>query len=531
MRRLLNGLKRIRDNTDGNALIMLAAGMPVVLGGAGYAVDTAHLYLIKRELQYAADQAAISGAWAQGNGGTGDMYQTRAYQEFDSNLTRAAGLAITRTAKEENWDGGTDNSVRVDAAVDVTLPFMNMILDKSAAVSVTAKAYYDPGTAWQPCLLATHPTKGKALWFKGSINIDAGCGAGSLSNASNAILAGGNASNLLLNFILARGGIDDPHGKFSGQTSIPFMDDLFDPWGGLTPPNNPTDRGSDPCKSSPVEYKANVSAVPVDVSVTYSGNHKNKMQIASITENSKGATFNDTLTNDTTPYKVGDKFDSALNTYAVGDMVDKGKKASPRYVRVDQATRNSYTVTSASQTGGAGAGNALPGTYTDFKVSCNLKLASGVYVIDGGDFEMQAKNSISGSNVMIVLKNGAGIKINGGATVNLTPMSVSDLLGLGISAHDAKRMDGMLIFEDPNSSGNTGSKINGGAGLNLNGTVYLPKSDLDLTGNANVTSNCLLISAATITVSGNTDLSTFCPPTFTHSVTAAFTEERVRLVQ
>ena len=533
MHRFKDRLKQFKSDSSGNALMLVAMGMPVLMGGAGYAVDTAQWYLIKRELQYAADQAAISGAWAQGNGAEGNVYQTRAYQEFDSNLSRAAALSPSRTATEENWDTGTNNSVRVNASASVNLPFSNIILKRPVEIAVTAKAYYDPGTSWQPCLLATDPTTSKGLWFKGNITIDAGCGAGALSTAADAIVTGGNASNLYLNYILSKGGIDDPHGKFAGQTTIPYMDNLFDPWKGLTPPNNSASRGSNPCSSSPAEYVAEVNAIPKDVTIQYGGSRKNNMQILSITENSSGTAFTDRLTNDTTPYTVGEKFESAVNTYSVGDLTDNGKKGDPRFVRTDQGTRYHYTVTKASQTGGAGKGNALPGTYNDFSINCDLQLAPGVYVIDGGSLTMNGQNSLSGSNVMFVLKNGASIRINGGAKVDLSPMSESDLVALGVKAEDAKRMDGMLIFQDPDDTSRSSSKINGGSGLNMVGKVYMPNTDLEWTGNADVKGGCLYVSAATITVSGNTDLSSFCDTDndFTHSVTAAFTDERVRLVQ
>lgn len=46
-------LKKLRDCKSGNALMIVGIGMPAMIGGAGYAVDTAQWYIWKRELQHA----------------------------------------------------------------------------------------------------------------------------------------------------------------------------------------------------------------------------------------------------------------------------------------------------------------------------------------------------------------------------------------------------------------------------------------------------------------------------------------------
>ncbi len=55
---------KLRKDVSGNTMIMVALGMPMLVGGTGLAVDTAQWYLWQRELQYAVDQAAMSGAYS-----------------------------------------------------------------------------------------------------------------------------------------------------------------------------------------------------------------------------------------------------------------------------------------------------------------------------------------------------------------------------------------------------------------------------------------------------------------------------------
>jgi hypothetical protein len=163
---------------------------------------------------------------------------------------------------------------------------------------------------------------------------------------------------------------------------------------------------------------------------------------------------------------------------------------------------------------------------------CDVVYSSGVYVIDGGMLTVHAQYNQTGSGVMFVLKNGAGIEINGGANINLTGMTVSQLETAGISHDQAVKLAGMLIFEDPRSSGNTANKINGNASTILNGTVYLPVSNLDIRGTAGVSSQCLMLVASTITISGNAAMESFCPPSQELSEEDAVlkTSDRVRLV-
>ncbi|MFN3510087.1 MAG: TadE/TadG family type IV pilus assembly protein, partial [Tsuneonella troitsensis] len=77
---------RLRSNTSGNAMMLVAAGMPALIGGAGFAVDVTQWYMWKSELQFAVDQAAIAGAYARANEETEDTYENRATQEYTANL-------------------------------------------------------------------------------------------------------------------------------------------------------------------------------------------------------------------------------------------------------------------------------------------------------------------------------------------------------------------------------------------------------------------------------------------------------------
>lgn len=150
--RVFNGLK---ESNSGNATLLVALGLPALIGGSGLAVDTAQWYMWKRELQYAVDQAALAGAWARTQSATRDSFATRAKREYDTNLAATKDIATTPTISLANWAGGSNNSVVVSAQASRPLPFSSMITGEAATVHVYAQAAYTEGASFTSCLLAT----------------------------------------------------------------------------------------------------------------------------------------------------------------------------------------------------------------------------------------------------------------------------------------------------------------------------------------------------------------------------------------
>ena len=149
-----------------------------------------------------------------------------------------------------------------------------------------------------------------------------------------------------------------------------------------------------------------------------------------------------------------------------------------------------------------------PGSYAgglDLKASHTM--APGLYVVDGGVFRVNANESLTGSGVTIVLKNGATLEMNGTANIALTASTAS-------SPGVPSNLHGVLIFEDESTAGTTvrTSTINGNANLHLGGAIYLPRQNMQINGNSNPTTECLLLVSKTIDVSGSTEIENSCPP-------------------
>lgn len=389
--RLLRSFKLLARNDRGNVLILTAMGLPILIGGAGFGVDTAQWYLWKRELQTAVDAAALSGAFSNAQG---FAWQTSAEQELARNIDVVSlkGRTVTRT----NWNAGVNNAIVVTASTQRALPFSSMFLETAPVISATATAAdIDDG---KHCMIALDESTDTSVSVGGNALLELGCGIGSRGRGAEAIKFFGS-SQVEASPISAVGGITAEDKNLIGDSTIrPYSLAPKNPFEGLSTPTNGTAR-------------------------TYSANGKNTVALQ-------------------------------------------------------------------------------PGTYSggiDLKGPATL--APGTYVVDGGCLCANATESLTGSGVTIVLKNGATIDINGSANINLTaPTS---------GAHS-----GILIWEDAATAGSVSktSKINGNSTLHLGGAIYLPTQTMQMNGNTTPTTECLLLASKKIDVSGSASIRNDCPP-------------------
>ncbi|MHA6333512.1 pilus assembly protein TadG-related protein [Qipengyuania sp. CAU 1752] len=514
--------KKLGRSQSGNAALLVALGMPVLVGGTGYAVDTAQWYLWKRELQHAVDQAAIAGAWAKAEDPGGSGYIDRADREYQSNIELVDSFDSGATVTLEDYDGGTDNSVQVTASATGELAFSAYILGRATTVRATAVAIHEPAESWRPCLLALDSSAGKAVWFTGGPNVTAQCGVGALSDASDAISFDGGAGNYDLEFAITSGGVDDAHGHSSGDVVVEGMGDLADPHEGLTAPDNPTPRSLS-CATASQNWTAD-ETIRITTSYSYSqGPNPGSSTPITYSNPRQGSTSSTTETGVQFATEPTNSIATTTSSTQVG-----GRGNSKVWEKETRETAKSYA---NKVNNSAGNTNMRPGTYTSFVIACPTSLDPGVYVIDGGSLKLSATGaSLTGSGVMFVLKNGASIDITGGR-INLTAMTtVAQLTAVGVAADQAERMIGMLIFEDANSTSATGNKLNGNTNTVMNGVVYTPNSELSISGSMRGSSTCLELAAKTLKITGTANLTTLCPVNVTPTSNISTRESQVRLV-
>jgi hypothetical protein len=185
---------RLAQSTSGNALLMMALGMPALIGAAGYGVDMAQLYMWKRELQHSVDQAAIAGAWTLAYDKDSTNYQTRARQEFATNQDLTAGFDTDPVIELGSYSGGANNSVIVSATATKRLPFSGFLIDKPLFIRARAQATFAQGGNYQACLMALKKGEAGTFTINGSAIVNAKCGLGALSCEPESLTIDGSAT-------------------------------------------------------------------------------------------------------------------------------------------------------------------------------------------------------------------------------------------------------------------------------------------------------------------------------------------------
>lgn len=125
--------------------------------------------------------------------------------------------------------------------------------------------------------------------------------------------------------------------------------------------------------------------------------------------------------------------------------------------------------------------------------STTTNLATGIHIVDGGDFRVNSNVTVNGTGVTIMLTNGATINnINGGGILNL-------------SAPTSGSTQGVLFYGDRNEAMDD-NVINGGPSINLNGALYFPSQSLTVSGNVAGSSGCLQMVAWEVALTGNSTI-------------------------
>jgi hypothetical protein len=138
-----------------------------------------------------------------------------------------------------------------------------------------------------------------------------------------------------------------------------------------------------------------------------------------------------------------------------------------------------------------------PGSYCGERISGEVGLSPGTYVLRGGSVDLGGNGYLVGSNVTIFLLNDAKFTINGNEKVVLTPPSSGTYAGITIYQERANH--------------NT-VKINGTSGSTIDGFVYAPGAQVAYNGNAGASTlgKCLRVIADTIVLTGNSTVKADC---------------------
>lgn len=239
-------LKAIWNDKRGNVLVLVGASLPMLVGAAGLATDTIQWTLWNRQLQRAADSAAIAGVYAQQAGVTVTDAVSR-----DLGHTQQTGISLlSLPVVTHPTVTGYTNVTKVDLEIQKALTFSSMFMTTAPVIRASATAGSVPGGDYCLVSLEEQPTTG--LYFSGTSNLSLGCGM--ITNASdvNEAAYAKNGVTVTASEIAAVGGINTTSpGWTSGTTFRPYTTKMTDPFESVNP-NAPTS-----CSGGAVSNKKN----------------------------------------------------------------------------------------------------------------------------------------------------------------------------------------------------------------------------------------------------------------------------------
>jgi Flp pilus assembly protein TadG len=234
MRRITRQLAKLLRDRRGNALVIGAAAMPLLVGGAAAAVDTIQLSVAKRQLQRAADSAALAGAYG--------LAQDRSIAESVThalalnNQIPLTGAPTIENAPTAGPNAGDIRAVRVVLAVQSRIPFMAFFTGQHA--TVTAEATAAIVFAGQYCVISLEEDSVTGVTFTGNTSANLGCGVVTNARGVNAVVAEGS-SQVWASPVAAVGGV--PNGNYMGDTKLlPYAPPQDDPYAHIPDPVVPS---------------------------------------------------------------------------------------------------------------------------------------------------------------------------------------------------------------------------------------------------------------------------------------------------
>ena len=233
---MIGFLRRLLKNRRGNVVAIAGAAMPLVIGAGGLALDTVQWTLWKRQLQRAADSAALAGVYDRVNA-NGATTNTSSVVAHDLTVNLHTWMPVKTGYPQVAFpanSGSATNQVRVTLAVQQRLPFSSMFLSTAPTIiaNATAAAVQVGGSACVQALETSASFTG--ITNNGNTTVDApDCIMYSNSPSANSASAGGSSS-VTAEAIAAVGGIAQSNNWHVGSYR-PYSPALPDPFANVTP--------------------------------------------------------------------------------------------------------------------------------------------------------------------------------------------------------------------------------------------------------------------------------------------------------
>lgn len=441
---MIGFIRKLLKDRRGNALAIACATMPLVIGAAGLATDTIEWTLWKRQLQRAADSAAIAGVYdrlsatgATTNTSTavcndlGVNLHTWMNLKANSPCTGTVGSYKTLTFPADS--GNQTNMVEVTLEVQQPLPFSSLFMSSAPVIQATARAAAI-GSAGLACIESLDTSTTTGITFSGSnITEMPNCDIFSNSSASNAAVGKGSSS-VIANSVAAVGGVQQSN-NFTVNAYRPYSSPLPDPFAGVTP--DPSD----------MKCAGHYQTVGGNGGSNSSSNGSGSTQVW----------VNDALTDST-------------DMSAARDI-----NGNPANCWTSLAVGSNRTLT-------------VPDNF-------------GPIYVNGGNATLQGNFSCTGCTIVLTNKDPSSNTIgkltaNAGVNTNITAPTTGTYKGIAIYQDRRAAI----------CTGNC-NNVNGGSTSIITGALYTPRQEIYYNGNGTVSATCTMFVSYRVTFNGNSTLS------------------------
>jgi Flp pilus assembly protein TadG len=199
---------KILHDESGQTLIFVALSMTFILGVVGMATDVGTLLHDRRNLQIAADSAAIAGAVEENiNPAVANVQAAGQRAATQNGITNGSNGAVVTINTPPASGPHAGAAGYVEAIVTQTEPVFFMKLFSFTSMNVGARAVAFNGAKNQGCMLALNPTASDTIHLQGSFDVSApGCAVIDDSNASDALVFTGGGGTLTAGSVGVVGG-------------------------------------------------------------------------------------------------------------------------------------------------------------------------------------------------------------------------------------------------------------------------------------------------------------------------------------
>ena len=225
---------RLWNSEKGSAMIIAAAAFPMIVASAGLATDTIQWALWKRQLQRAADSAAIAGVYTRVK--NDDTTAVNSAVTSDIAINQHTGIALLNPPTIQLLADSGDMLDRVQVGLEVrqSLPFSSMFMASAPIIRANAVAASVPGSD-EYCVITLEPSATKTgITIGGNSKISMNCGMISNSPSANSALSNGNSSSVTASVIAAVGAVQ-ASSTWDVDKYDPYTTPVEDPYGSINP--------------------------------------------------------------------------------------------------------------------------------------------------------------------------------------------------------------------------------------------------------------------------------------------------------